>query len=565
MQYLTLSTLVAVLSASTPVATSDGPGGCALTPNPSPNAGRGESGWSLKLPLSQDWERGPGGEGAPPTAPSDPSAPQEIIIDAEHLEHDSDEERVEARGNVRVYFGQDTLAADRATADLKTGDLLAEGSVTLTRGTEVIQGERVLYNWETRAGKAVDARTTVRNVMVRARELNATPARATALDARATTCDRPKPHYRITAKRIVLFPGRRLVAYDASLWLGKSRVFALPRHEVSLQRGEASQSPFPSIGYNARDGLTLRKRLTVVDTPDFLVDMTAAIAFERGVLGGAEAIWPGWPTLFAAVTYREESPSQRIRFLEVNRLPEVGVAISSPARQRRPRRVPTQVQNVRAQRISLEGEERGLPGWEWAAQATIGYYQQRHPVSPRDELLDRDGSRFDVRALLARRSLPLGPTRLDSVGFLARASWYNTGEQFTLFGFEVGDAWQLGRHTRFALRRYAHLTDGSTPFRFDAPDLRNEWRPTVNVALGPYALGWMGRYDENRGAFFDQEFAFARRVHCLQPRFTYRTRRRELGFEIRIVGLQPELGAPGVETPDRGEETLGDPPPARRQ
>jgi hypothetical protein len=35
----------------------------ALTPSPSPNPGRGEKTGVLKPPLSQNWERGLGGEG----------------------------------------------------------------------------------------------------------------------------------------------------------------------------------------------------------------------------------------------------------------------------------------------------------------------------------------------------------------------------------------------------------------------------------------------------------------------------------------------------------------------
>jgi hypothetical protein len=486
----------------------------------------------------------------------------EITIDAAHIE--GDQHRVEARGNVRVRAGEDTLTADQATADLDTNELAAEGSVTLSRAGEVIQGERVRYNWETREGRAENARTVVRNVILRAKELTTTARRADAMDARATTCDLPRPHYRITARRIVLFPRRRLVAYSASIWLGKTRLLTVPRHEVSLQRGEASQSPFPSIGFNRRDGLTLRKSVTIVDQPSLLLDLNTTVAFRRGLLGGIEATCPGSPAFIAAATFREDAPSQRIRFLEVSRLPEVGVAISSPARARRPRRVPTQAQSVRSETDPTDRTEQTSRRWEWAAQGTIGYFRQRRDFGPREERFDRDGGRLDLRALAARRNVRLGPIRLSSVGLLARVSWYHTGERFSLLGVATGDSWRLGKNVNLSLRRFMHVTEGSTPFRFDSPDLRNEWRPGIGLTLGKTSLAWEGRYDENRGGFFDQEFVLARKVHCLEPRVSYRTRRRQWGLDIRIIGLRSAKPAE-EESPGRPEEMLEDTRSARRQ
>jgi hypothetical protein len=133
--------------------------------------------------------------------------------------------------------------------------------------------------------------------------------------------------------------------------------------------------------------------------------------------------------------------------------------------------------------------------------------------------------------------------RLASVRLLARTSLYANGERFTIVGLGVGDSWQLGRNLRLSLHRFVQATDGSTPFRFDAPDLLREWRPAAALALGKTALTWEGRFDSDRGRFFDQEFAVAHTFHCLRPRISYRSRRAQIGFDLLVVGIREEGGA----------------------
>jgi hypothetical protein len=51
-------------------------------------------------------------------------------------------------------------------------------------------------------------------------------------------------------------------------------------------------------------------------------------------------------------------------------------------------------------------------------------------------------------------------------------------------------------------------------------------------------LSWLGRLDLDRGQLFDQEYGIARVLHCVEPRLSYRTRRRQINLELRIVGLE---------------------------
>jgi lipopolysaccharide export system protein LptA len=467
----------------------------------------------------------------PPPAPV--PGETELVLRAQQIDYADSGRQIVARGDVRMVYGPDTLAADRATADLQTSEILAEGNVILTRGMDVVRGGRVRYNWETREGVAEEASTVQRGVIVRAKTLTTTLQQSEALHASLTTCDLPRPHYRLTARRVTLIPGRRIVVHGASVYLLGAKIFYLPRYETSLRRGEGGHSPFPSFGYNSHYGVLLRKELTLVDQPAFLLDLDAAYAFRRGFLGGVHLTRPGSPALTLALTTREEAPSQRIRFLEVDRLPEVGVTFSSRPHPRRPREVPSVAQNVRVRGDQAEG-----PRWEWSAQATLGEYRQRRGPGDDDRSHDVDGGRFDVRAALSRRNLRLGPVTLGSLRLLARTSWYDTGDRFSLFGLGLGHTWRAGRNVGLSLEYFANGTNGESPFQFDSPDIRDELRPGLQFHFGGTALEWIGRYDLGADQFFDHEFVLARTFHCLRPRFTYRTRRRQIGFDLQVVGLQ---------------------------
>lgn len=462
-----------------------------------------------------------------------------LTIEAARIEYLELEERVEASGNVRVTYGEDRLRADRITADLRTDEVLAEGDVSFTRGVEEVRTARLRYRWETRQAQAEDATTVYRGVIVRARELEYRPGRAEAIASRFTTCDLEPPHYHISARRIVIFPGQRIVAHGASIYLLGTRIFYLPRFSRSLRRDENGGIGLPTVTINSRDRILLRRSTTLVDRSDLLMDLDLGLSLRRGIVGGVEVVQPGRPARIAAIGIRQESPNQRRRFLEVDRLPEVGLAIGAPREARRPLRVPTTTQQIRIAR-----DPEGGPRWEWGAEGTIGYFQQRGENDPEEEL-NRQGGRIDVRALVSRRRPKIGPFHLSSIRLLARTSVYTTGDRFNLIGLGVGDAWRLSPNLRVSLHRFLQATDGSTPFQFDAPDLLREWRPAAVLTLGNTEFVWEGRYDSDRNTFFDQEFAIARTFHCLRPRISYRTRRSQISFDLQVVGFQEPVEPPG--------------------
>jgi lipopolysaccharide export system protein LptA len=535
----------------------------------------------------------PGGTRIVRLAPPRVSLPQlgeeEVVIEAGDITRDQGP--IVATGGVTVTQGTSRLTADRVTADPDVGEVVAEGSVVFTEPGRTVRGARIIYNTDTRRVRATAAETVVQGVILRAHDLDATAAKATVQLAIITTCDLPRPHYRFTARSVVFTPNDRIVARHVGVWLLGVRLFVVPRLEarVGAGREEGGGSPFPRVGANRRDGPFLDRVFPLIADSTLSVDLDTRLSVHRGLTGGFEAATPLGRSLqlIGALKYRDEAPNQRTRFLEVDRLPEVGVLWVSPAPRVRgqaaadqvlaggqaggasggggPTTVPAPAQEPARRPIETAGTTTNQgaapfrplrqvgadvahqPGllrpaekgrWYLRAQTTLGFFHQREGSAIGGPVEGLSRVRLDFRATGTRSGLRVAGLTLPVLQFFLRHSIYDDGNGFTVLGLAARQDWRLGPRWSTGLRIFEHQTTGVTPFRFDRVEIRTELQPNLSYTAGGTTLSWLGRMDVDRRQLFDQEYAIARVFHCLEPRFSYHTRRRQFGLDIRIVGLE---------------------------
>lgn len=530
--------------------------------------------WQFALSPADTQPRCTCGAALSPVLPELEDAPITIEAGGE-ITQEREDGPVVARGGVTLTQGTVRLTAEQLTADPESGEVTAEGDVVFTDPERTVRGRTLSYNAYTRRVRATDVETVVQGVIVRARTVDVVSTRYAVGGATVTTCELPHPHYRLTARSVVLIPNDRIVARRVGIWLLGTRLFVVPRltARIGTGRGEGGGTPFPRVGRNSRDSFFLANVFPLLDRPRLLLDLDARLSLRRGFTGGLEAAAPAGKRfqLIGALKIREDAPNQRARFLEVDRLPEAGVLWVSPGpdegRGRRAagrgQRAEGRGQDDRAERGETvpaappaeAGEQpafRSLrqvgsdvahqPGllrppargrWYLRAQSTLGYFRQH----PDEDVPEQSGSRLDFRATGARSGLRLLGVSLPVVQLFVRHSLYDGGDAYTVMGVAAGQDWRLGRHWSSRLRAFLHTTSGRTPFEFDLVEVRNELQPGVTYAVGGTTLSWLGRLDLDRRELFDQEIAVARVFHCLEPRISYRTRRRQIGLDVRIVGL----------------------------
>jgi hypothetical protein len=467
------------------------------------------------------------------TAAEPPAAgAAELVVQADEVIASEDSRRIEAQGHVRVTYQNNILTADRVVIDQDTETAVAEGHARLTQASRELQAERLEWHYTTQVGSAVAAETRLLgSIIVRGQELLYRPDNVQAARASFTTCDRPHPHYRVTARSITVIPGRRAVARGVGLWLFGVRLLTVPRLTYSLRPGQAGRNLFPIVGYNNRDGVYFAKRLRLIDRSQYTVTFDGRLALKRGLMGSVEGLqtrrrlrWIG------AVGVREQAPNQRVRYLDMDRLPELGL-LWTPKVELPSRFLPHQVQDV-----SVDSEDQDA--WQMLGQFTVGYFRQHQQRFRGDVATSESDLRFDARFMAAGPALRIGNLRIARPRALARSAYYAGGDHLTLLGFGLEHSWKLGRHASLRLERFGHWQQGESRFFFDRTEIRNEWRPSLRIRSGLNTFTWFARYDADRHATFDQEFGIARVLHCFEPRLVYHTRRRQLTVQIAIPGLR---------------------------
>lgn len=171
------------------------------------------------------------------------------------------------KNEVLLYRGKVTykdvvLEAEKIRFLLDKQELEAEGHVVVTRKNEGLVAEKLFYNWEKDWWRFQKVRSDITGASIQGKlyfkgETIKEEEDTTEIEgARFTGCDLEEPHYYIEAKKIVIFPNRRVVIHGLSYFDFGRRLFSLSYYSFFLDR--IDQLPlFPSFGYSRATGLSL--------------------------------------------------------------------------------------------------------------------------------------------------------------------------------------------------------------------------------------------------------------------------------------------------------------------
>ncbi|MCC5464161.1 LPS-assembly protein LptD [Pelosinus baikalensis] len=183
-----------------------------------------------------------------------------IVIEAEKLSFSEETGDVFAEGNVVVKQNTDVISTDFMRGNNKTTEVWIDGKATLQQpGTELV-GTGTHYNYTTRIGNMNNVKGLVGNEHISSNNLEFYPEKYIGHDSTATKCPAIVPDYHMSADRIEIWPGEKMVAYNAKFWIKNVVIYSMPKYQTSLKKGEA-KSAFPSIGYHSGDGLTISQHL----------------------------------------------------------------------------------------------------------------------------------------------------------------------------------------------------------------------------------------------------------------------------------------------------------------
>jgi lipopolysaccharide assembly outer membrane protein LptD (OstA) len=157
-----------------------------------------------------------------------------IVVDGDEVHYLAGENLVVAEGNVRIEYEDVVITSDQARVNTLTRVAELDGNVVVTRGEEVLTGERVVYDLEARSARVTGVHLEAAPFYAYGESVEKISDEKYVLrDACVTTCgpldeERHFLDYALHAKRIEFYPDRKIVARNVVLMIGSVPILYLP-------------------------------------------------------------------------------------------------------------------------------------------------------------------------------------------------------------------------------------------------------------------------------------------------------------------------------------------------
>jgi lipopolysaccharide assembly outer membrane protein LptD (OstA) len=192
-----------------------------------------------------------------------------------------------AENNVIIHYGATSIYADYVQYNPDTRDVLAIGNVQIYRDGRLIEGDRALYNLETKLLRTADFRSGMMPFFAKAETVNSlkTGPGYEAKDVSVTTSDSSKPDYYFKAGTAHIHPNDYITMSNVKLYVGQTPVFWFPYIYQSLKE-EVGYSFTP--GYSSDWGAFLLNRYGIPITDHIHGMIDVDLRSRRGVAVGFE-------------------------------------------------------------------------------------------------------------------------------------------------------------------------------------------------------------------------------------------------------------------------------------
>ncbi|MBN2569853.1 MAG: LPS-assembly protein LptD [Deltaproteobacteria bacterium] len=128
-----------------------------------------------------------------------------VDIEADNISYDSEKELYRASGNVLITFSGGYLKADSVLLYKVTKEALAEGHVIIESDRDILTGDSIQFNLDTKEGRVKDGTLFIseNHFYLRGKEIKKTGESTYSLkEARATTCDGDRPDWQFKGSEV---------------------------------------------------------------------------------------------------------------------------------------------------------------------------------------------------------------------------------------------------------------------------------------------------------------------------------------------------------------------------
>ena len=162
-----------------------------------------------------------------------------IEVNGDQVEFFPKDKKVIGKGNVTIDYEGMKLTCDTVTVYTETKDAEAEGNVVLqTAGTE-LKGEKITFNFGTKVGTIIKARAKSGEWYAFGDKIELlSNSTYKVINGYITSCCLAKPHYKISAKTVIIDPVKnKVTAKDVTVKVGNAAIAYLPKYHFDLKTG----------------------------------------------------------------------------------------------------------------------------------------------------------------------------------------------------------------------------------------------------------------------------------------------------------------------------------------
>lgn len=166
-----------------------------------------------------------------------PTPRSPIVIEGDRVRYLRGGEVIKGEGNVRIGYQDMTLSADRVTFYVQRKEAYAEGDVRLEWKDDYLTTDKLRFDFIKQKILLIPADGHFSPFYGRARKVKADRARNEVIfsGGSVTTCDLEKPHYRLEAKKIYIYPDDKIVGHNMVFYLYDLPLLWFPYFRRSLK------------------------------------------------------------------------------------------------------------------------------------------------------------------------------------------------------------------------------------------------------------------------------------------------------------------------------------------
>ena len=244
-----------------------------------------------------------------------------VNIEADRLTYEEDDETYHADGDVLITYSGGSLTADSVILRRAVNTAYAKGHVVLKSDQDVLEGESVVFNIDTKTGTVDGGKMFVakNHVYVRGGQFEKSgEATYRVQDAVATTCDGPDPAWSLKGRELnVTIDGYGTLKHG-TFYAGKIPVFYLPYMLFPVKTTRQTGLLLPYVSYSkSKNGMDIEVPFYWAISENMDATFYQRFMTKRGFKEGAEFRYFLTPDS-SGVVYGDYLYQDRLRVEESN-------------------------------------------------------------------------------------------------------------------------------------------------------------------------------------------------------------------------------------------------------